>query len=154
MRATTSAWMASSRRAVARGSTTASALPAVRSAPAGRHGGGSVLLQELLVGSAEIDQTRRGERPEPGGELLDEVAIVGDHERRPLVPGERVPEGDDRFEIEVAGRLVQHQDVVPGEHELGEDEPDALSTRQRPGGLQALLALEEHPPEEPADLLV
>src|SRR5678816_1531439 len=124
---TTSAWIASSRRAMARRSM-------VRSAPlaAGRTGAGARrrcahLLQELVVGPAEVDQPLGREGPQPGGELLDEVAVVGDDEGGALVLGQRVAQGDDRLEVQVVGGLVEHQDVVPGQHQLGEDEPDALA---------------------------
>ena len=85
--------------------------------------------------------------------LLDEIAIVGDHEGRALVAVERVAERDDRLEVEVVGRLVEHQHVVLGQHQLREEEAHRLAAGERGGRLLPLFALEEHLAEQAADVL-
>ncbi len=48
-------------------------------------------------------------------------AVVGHDEGGALVFGQRVAQGDDRLEIQVVGRLVEHEHVVLRQHQLGED---------------------------------
>src|SRR5437868_214869 len=78
---------------------------------------------ELVVGAREVEETLVGKRTDAGGERADEITIVRDHERRPLVAAESVSERHDRLEVEVVGRLVENEDAIFREHELGKDEP-------------------------------
>ena len=46
----------------------------------------------------------------------------------------------DRLDVEVVGRLVEHQHVVPAEHQLRQQEARGLAAGERLGGLQRRLA--------------
>ena len=79
-------------------------------------------------------------RPATGREPIEHVPVVGDeHERRPCgrQPG---LEPLDRFEVEVVGRLVEHDQVVLADERLGERHPLGLATRELvgPAGEQRL----------------
>ena len=71
--------------------------------------------------------------PATGREPVEHVTVVGDeHECR---AGGRQPglEPLDRFEVEVVGRLVEHDQVVLAHERLGERHPLGLAARQLVG---------------------
>ena len=59
----------------------------------------------------------------------------------------------DRFEIEVVGRLVEHEHVRLLQHDAAEEQPRGLAARQRVGRLQAFFAAEQHLAEQAVDVL-
>jgi hypothetical protein len=77
-------------------------------------------------------------RADGGGEAVEGVTIVGHQHERRLHRDEAGFEPLDRFEVEVVGRLVQHDHVVVavlvvGQH-LGQGDPLGLATGQLVGG--------------------
>src|SRR5512136_539022 len=60
-----------------------------------------------------------------------------------------VVQGDDRFQVQVVGRLVEDEGVGAGEHHPGEHAADPLPAREDGGLLQRLFTGEEHLPEKP-----
>jgi hypothetical protein len=63
-------------------------------------------------------------------DVVEEGAIVRHDEQRALELQEQIFEQLERFEIEIVGRFVQHQQVARSREDLRELEPPALATRQ------------------------
>src|SRR5512138_358593 len=114
-----------------------------------------VLLDELVERAREVEHRLAAvERPDARADLADELLVVRDADDGALVALQPLRERRDGLEIQVVRRLVEDEDVVLEEHELREEEPDRLAAGERRRRLHALLAGEEHPAEEPRDLLV
>src|ERR1041385_6957660 len=60
------------------------------------------------------------------GDPIEEPAVVADDEHAACEFQERLLERPQRFHVEVVRRLVQQQDVPPGEHRLCEGHAAAL----------------------------
>ena len=58
-------------------------------------------------------------------------AVVADEDHRPFVPLDRVLERFDGFDVEVIGRLVQHEQIRVGQHEHRQRHPSPLTPRER-----------------------
>ena len=71
------------------------------------------------------------ELQDPGGDAVQEVAVVGDQDQASAVLGQPVLEPGDRVDVEVVGRLVQDQQVGTGHQRPGQGHPLGLPTRQR-----------------------
>ncbi len=65
-------------------------------------------------------------------ELVEEVAVVGDHQDRPRIALEIIAEPLERFEVEVVRRLVEHQEVGLGDEEPREVGPHHPAAAHRP----------------------
>ena len=63
-------------------------------------------------------------------------------------------ERGDGFEIEMVGRLVEDQHVRFHQHQFAKEQTHGFAAAQSLGRLHALVAAEEHAPEQAADLLV
>jgi hypothetical protein len=72
------------------------------------------------VGTMEVFNGAVLEVPEAGGDFVDEVVVVGDEKHRAFIALESDVEGVDGFQVEVAGGLVEDEDVGLGENELAE----------------------------------
>ena len=59
----------------------------------------------------------------------------------------------DGFQIQVVGRLVEHQHVRLLQHDAAQQQPRRLTPRKRFGRFVALLAAEQHLAEQPVDFL-
>ena len=72
--------------------------------------------------------------PDPGADRIQEPPVVADHQQRP-VPGlsgaQVLGQPGHCFHVEVVGRLVQHQQVVVGQQQLGETDPTPLTAAER-----------------------
>ena len=90
------------------------------------------------------------EVPDSGGDFFQQIVIVRDQEQRSLVLLQRDIQRVDGFQIEVVGRLVEHQHVRFLQHQLAEDQPRGLAARQRFGRLHSLVAHEQHLAEQAA----
>ena len=77
-----------------------------------------------------------------GADAVQEVTIVADDDERPLVAAERLLQRLPRGDVEVVGRLVQHQDVAREEHDLRHRETAPLAARQ-PAHLPERVVAEE-----------
>ena len=108
----------------------------------------------FFVGALEVFDVAVVEVPDAGGDFVDQIVIVGDqqHGTRVLLEGE--VEGVDGLEIEVIGRFVQYQEVGLLEHQATEDEAGRFAAGQRLGGLEGVVAGEQHLAEKAAQFLL
>ena len=79
-----------------------------------------MLALPLGVGTMEVFDCAVLEMPEAGGDFVDEVVVVGDEKDGAFVALEGDVKGVDGFQVEVAGGLVEDEDVGLGEDELAE----------------------------------
>ena len=94
------------------------------------------------------------EVPDGGGDLVDEVEVVGDEQDGALGFLQGEVEGVAGFEVEVVGGLVEYEDVGLLQHELAEEEAGGLAAGERIGHLHALFAAEEHATEDAANVFL
>ena len=94
---------------------------------AGQHVGGVAAVER--VHDAVVDF------PGLGADFVEEPAVVGDHEEGALVgppAGLQVPgQPGDAFDVEVVGGLVEHDDVVVLDQELGQGHAPLLPAGER-----------------------
>src|ERR1017187_5724384 len=108
----------------------------------------------FFVGALEVFDVAMVEVPDTGGDFVDQIVIVGDQKDGALVFLEGEVEGVDGLEIEVIGGFVEHQEVGLLEHEAAEDEAGGFAAGERLGGLERIVAGEQHFAEEPAQFLL
>ena len=70
------------------------------------------------------------DHPEMGRDIIDEVAVVRDEEDCSLEVIERVLEHLLRRNIEMVGRLIEHQEPGVVEHQLSERDPALFPAAQ------------------------
>ncbi len=68
--------------------------------------------------------------PRPLADRVEEPAVVGDHHERGGTPREVVGQPRDRLDVEVVGRLVEHDQVVVAEQQLGQRAAAPLAAGQ------------------------
>jgi hypothetical protein len=61
---------------------------------------------------------------------LEERAVVGHDHERGVEPGDEPLQPVEAVEVEIVGRLVEQEDVEPGEQQPGEPGPGGLPARQ------------------------
>ena len=120
---------------------------------AGFRGGLRVLFppEELLVRPRErlgapvpdLDDLRR--------QAFDEVAVVRHEDQRAAVVHQRVEQHVLRVEVEVVGRLVEHQRVRRPQQHPRHGQTRALAAREHAGLLVDVVAREEEAAEDVAD---
>ena len=66
----------------------------------------------------------------PAGDIVEEVAVMGDDQDGARIGAEMVLEPVDRFGIEMVGRLVEQQEVGLAQQELGQGHPPLLAAGQ------------------------
>src|SRR3569833_2989141 len=98
--------------------------------------GGDPLLVHLHVAGELLDGAAVAD-PEAGADGLQHGDVVADHEHAALEGLEGVGEGVHGLDVEVVGRLVEHEDVGVGEGEAGEGDAALLTSRQHLHLLQA-----------------
>ena len=81
-------------------------------------------------------------------EPIEQVAIVRDHHRPALVGGEELLQPADRVDVEVVGRLVEQQQRLVFQQQLGECGPAALSAGKNAGGAIVVLLGEAQSAED------
>src|SRR5437868_14352747 len=79
-----------------------------------------VLALPLLVRPLEVLDLAVLEDPQPRGDFIDQVVIVGDQQHRALVFLQRDVERIDGFEIEMIRWLIEDQKVRLSQDELAE----------------------------------
>ena len=85
----------------------------------------------LVAAGDDVDLARAVEPERDRHRAVEEVAVVADDQHRAVVIGDHFLEQVERLEVEVVGRLVEHQQVrVPGEL-ARQQQPRALAARQR-----------------------
>ena len=69
-------------------------------------------------------------------DFADEAVVVRDDEQRAAVVAERVGQDREAADVEVVGRLVEHEQVghMVGEHQAAEHEPHPFAAAQRAAG--------------------
>ena len=86
-----------------------------------------LLLEPGGVVALEGDAAAAVELEDPAGDVVEEVAVVGDRDDRALVVLEVLLEPGDRLGVEVVGRLVEQQQVGRGEQQPAERDAAALA---------------------------
>src|SRR4051812_10269791 len=88
----------------------------------------AVLGEERLVVAAVVLHPKVVEGEDAGGDVVDQVAVVGHEDDGARIVLQALAQGGDRLQIEVAGGLVENEHVGPGQHQLAEEQPHRLST--------------------------
>src|SRR5688572_24544943 len=108
---------------------------------------------ELLVRPLEVLDFAVGEVPDARADFFHQILVVGDQQHGAF----KLLKGDvqcvNRFQVEVVRRFVEHQDVGLLQHDAAEEQAGGLAARERLGGLEALLAAEQHLAEQSVDVL-
>ncbi len=87
----------------------------------------------------------------PGGELTHEPAVVGHQDQGALVVLQARDQCLDGLQVQVVGRLVQHQDVGLLQRQAAEHKPRRLATGQGAKALFAVVAGKQHQSHVPPD---
>ena len=100
---------------------------------------GALLLEPARVVALVGDAASAVELEDPAGDVVEEVAIVGDGYDGALVVLEVALEPGDRFRVEVVGRLVEQQQVGLAQEKAGKRDAALFSagegrSRRRPAG--------------------
>ncbi len=90
-----------------------------------------LLLEPRGVVALEGDPAAAVELEDPAGDVVEEVAVVGDGDHGALVVGEEALEPGDRLGVEVVRGLVEQQQVRGREEQPAERDAPALSARER-----------------------
>ena len=92
--------------------------------------------------------------PHAGADFFHHVLVVGHEQHGPVELLQRHVQRVDGFEVEVVGRLVEHQHVRLLQHDAAEEQPRGLAARERVRRLQPFFAAEEHLAEKAVDVLL
>ena len=90
-----------------------------------------LLLEPRGVVALEREPLATVELEDPAGDVVEEVAIVGDRHHGALVVLEEALQPGDRLGVEMVGRLVEEQQVGGGEEQPAERDPAALPAGER-----------------------
>ena len=90
-----------------------------------------LLLEPRRVVALERQPLAAVELEDPAGDVVEEVAIVGDRHHGALVVLEEALQPGDRLGVEVVRRLVEEQQVGGGEEQPAERDPAALAAGER-----------------------
>ena len=85
-------------------------------------------------------------------DLVEEVAIMADDDKRARILFEGFDEHIDRLDVEVVGGLIEDEKVGGGEEGAGQGHAALLATGEYGDGLEDIVAPEEEGAEERADL--
>ena len=92
---------------------------------------GLLLLQPARVVALVGDALAAVELEDPAGDVVEEVAVVGDRDDRALVLGQVLLEPGHRLGVEVVGGLVQQQQVGRAQQQAAERHAPALAAGER-----------------------
>ncbi len=90
-----------------------------------------LLLQPARVVALIGDALAAVELEDPAGDVVEEVAVVGDRDDRALVLGQVLLEPGDRLGVEVVGGLVEQQQVGRAQQQPAERHAPALAAGER-----------------------
>ena len=90
-----------------------------------------LLLQPGGVIALERDAAPAVQLQDPAGDIVEEVAVMGDGHHRALIPLQEALQPGDALGVQMVGRLVQQQQVRPGEQQAAERHPPPLATGKR-----------------------
>ena len=117
--------------------------------PLGREAFGSLALERgvpaTVRAGAAVLQVH-----DVGGGAVEEIAVVGDEEARPLAADEPLLKPHHRVEVEVVGRLVEEQQVRAAHQGLREVEPDPPPAREVRDGASEVFRVEPEAVEDPS----
>ena len=126
--------------------------------PLGLLGGGDALALgagEDVVGVAALVLVDRAALhvPHAGADLVEEPAVVGDADERGAARPQVLGQPGDALDVEVVGGLVEDDQVLLGDEQLGERDPAPLAAGERADdGVEALReAGQVEPAEEPGE---
>ncbi len=105
-------------------------------------------IQEVLVAARVERGLAAADLDDLRGELVHEVAVVGDEDERAAVVLEGLEEDLLRVEVEVVGGLVEEEDVRGLQEHLGEGEAVALAAGEDGDLLVDVVPLEEEAAED------
>ena len=86
-----------------------------------------LLLEPARVVALERDAAAAVELEDPAGDVVEEVAVVGDGDDRALVVGEVALQPGHRLGVEVVGRLVEQQQVGRAQQQPAQRDAAALA---------------------------
>ena len=101
------------------------------------------LLEEILNASEVLLDTAVAELIDLVNQPVEEVPVVGDYDKSAVVTDQGLLEYVLGEYVHVVGRLVQRQEVVGVEHQLGHSQSGPLSAAQHGDLLVYILAFEE-----------
>ena len=81
-------------------------------------------------------------RDDAGDDAVEKVAVMTDEQYRPRVIVQQLLQQIERFEVEVVGRLVEHENVRRLGQHAGEQQSRTLATRQHADRATRLFGLE------------
>ena len=90
-----------------------------------------LLLQPRRVVALEREAAAAVELEDPAGDVVEEVAVVGDRHDRAGVVLEELLEPVDALGVEVVRRLVEQQQIRTAEQQAAQGDAAPLATRQR-----------------------
>ncbi len=106
--------------------------------------------QEILVVAEIGGGLPAGDLDHPCRQGIDEVAVVGDENQRPLIALERIEQDFLGLQVEVVGRLVEEQQVGGLEQQDGQGQAVALAAGEDTDLLVDIVAMEEEGAEQVA----
>src|SRR5882757_3962553 len=109
---------------------------------------------EFFVGAFEVVDFALVEVPDAGGYFVDYVVIVGHKENGAVVALERDVQGVDGFEVQMVGGFVEDQEIRFLQHQFAEDQAGGFASGEGAGGLQGVVAAEEHLAHQAAEFLL
>ena len=92
---------------------------------------GLLLLEPARVVALVGDALAAVELEDPAGDVVEEVAVVGDRDDRALVLGQVLLQPGDGLGVEVVGGLVQQQQVGRAQQQPAERHAPALAAGER-----------------------
>ena len=75
------------------------------------------------------------EMPDPSGNFVDDIVVVSYQQDGPFVPLQGNVERIDGFQVQVIGRLIEHQTIRFLQHQPTENQPCGLTARKSVRGL-------------------
>ena len=78
--------------------------------------------------------------PNPGSDLINQIVVMGHQKHRSVITLQSDVESVDRFQIQVVGGFVKHQNVWLLQHELAKEQPRCFAPGQNVGALQGIFA--------------
>ncbi len=93
-----------------------------------------------------------GHLDHPGGQGVDEVAVVGDEDQRPLIAAQGVEQHLLGLQVEVVGRFVEEQQVGRAQQQDGQGQAVALAAGEDADLLVHVVAVKEEGAEQVAQL--
>ena len=89
------------------------------------------VCQILLVRAFEVLDLPALEMPDARGDFVDDVVVVGYQQDRAFIFLQGDVERVDGFQVQVIGRLVEHQEIRLLQHQAAEDQPRGLAAGKR-----------------------